>query len=78
MMKCVQRFVTMNKEYIEVTKKMKLAAFKALYKNLTPEQRRAVPMIKAHIEKLERALGLKKKPTLIETLQTILNIKQKQ
>jgi len=61
---------------IEVTKEMKLRAFKGLYKNLTAEQRRAVPIVKAEIEKLERALGYKKKPTLISTLQTILNIKK--
>ena len=61
---------------IEVTKEMKLRAFKGLYKNLTPKQRRAVPIVKAQIEKLERLLGHKKKPTLIETLQTILNIKR--
>jgi len=61
---------------IEVTKEMKLSAFKGLYKNLSPEQRRAVPIVKAEIEKLERALGYTKKPTLLDTLQTILNIRK--
>ena len=62
---------------IEITKEMKLKAFKGLYKNLSPKQRRAAPIVKANIEKLERDLGYAKKPTLMETLQIILNIKNK-
>lgn len=72
----MSKMVNIKNNSIEVTKEMKLRAFKGLYKNLTPEQRRAVPIVKAQIEKLEKSLGYKKKPTLIDTLQTILNIKK--
>jgi len=69
----VSKMTNIKNNSIEVTQEMKLRAFKGLYKNLTPEQRRTAPIVKAQIEKLERSLGYKKKPTLIDTLQTILN-----